>query len=165
MEHRFKSNSFACTRKLGQLFGSAVRSGATIGLKGPIGAGKTSFAQGLAKGLSVLDLSSVVSPTFSLMNIHPLAETAQPLLNFVHLDLYRIQTYEEFLEIGMVDFMGSQNVILMEWPDRFSSLDTIIDLQVEIQKKEDHLRYIELTGKHEPFFDLERFLKKVKKLE
>jgi tRNA threonylcarbamoyl adenosine modification protein YjeE len=84
-----------------------------IALEGPLGSGKTTFAQGFGRALGV-DPGEITSPTFTLANTH------QGRAAFSHLDLYRLEArgspLSEFMEAGLDEFLGG--VALIEWPDR-----------------------------------------------
>lgn len=80
-------------------------------LTGPLGAGKTIFAKGLASGLGLEDVNQVCSPSYTLVNIY------QSKFQIFHIDLYRLETEAEVLELGWEDFLG-QGVIIVEWGER-----------------------------------------------
>ena len=86
--------------------------GDVVGLVGPLGSGKTTFAQGIATGLGVPAERHVASPTFALMNEHAGRVT------FVHADLYRIDHAVELAELGLDDAYA-RAACAIEWLDRF----------------------------------------------
>src|SRR5213075_1837977 len=100
------------TRRLGVSLGRALQAGDVIALCGPLGSGKTTFAQGLAVGLDVPADRHVASPTFALVNEHPAR------VPFVHADFYRIERPEELRELGLEEAYERATVAL-EWADRF----------------------------------------------
>ena len=89
--------------------------GAVVALHGDLGAGKTTFTQGLAIAMGVAN--PVASPTFALCAEH--RGTTQRL---IHLDLYRMGSPEELLEIGFLDFTTPPNIVVVEWPERAGAL-------------------------------------------
>ena len=89
--------------------------GAVIALHGDLGAGKTTFVQGLAQAMGVT--SPVTSPTFSL-----LGEYRGASQRLIHLDLYRMSSAEELLEIGFLDYLAAPNIVVVEWPERAETL-------------------------------------------
>lgn len=109
------------TRALGEQFGRDLRAGDLVCLRGTLGAGKTTFAQGVARGLNVRD--AVTSPTFVLILEYD-AET--PML---HLDAYRLEhrdgspfNADELREAGVLDFLERRDAVkLIEWPERLSA--------------------------------------------
>lgn len=98
------------TRKFAATLAAVARAGDRVALLGPLGAGKTQFAKGFARGLGVTEV--VNSPSFTLM-----AEYAGRLPLF-HQDLYRLSGAEEAIGGGMVDERHSEGVTLTEWAER-----------------------------------------------
>jgi len=95
-----------------------------IAAHGDLGAGKTTFAQGLARGLGVASESYVNSPTFSLLMSHPCAleqGATEEALYFHHIDLYRLEDEDELASLGF-DEVIADGVSLIEWPTRGASL-------------------------------------------
>ena len=88
---------------------------------GEVGAGKTTFIQSLCKQLGVT--SAVTSPTFALVNEYPYTDATSGLPKSVyHLDLYRLRSIEEALEIGVEDYLYSQKYCFVEWPELIEPL-------------------------------------------
>src|SRR5688572_21348038 len=83
------------TKRLAARLGSALAIGDVVALIGPLGSGKTTFAQGLAVGLEVPSDRHVASPTFALVNEHP------GRVPFVHADFYRVERPDELRELGL----------------------------------------------------------------
>lgn len=103
------------TRALGSLIGQQVPLPLVIGLSGELGAGKTTFSQGLGEGFGVSE--AMPSPTFTLINEY---HTSRGKL--YHLDLYRLSELEELWELGFEEVLTQPDVlILVEWIDRFQS--------------------------------------------
>ncbi len=100
------------TAALGRRLGRAARAGDVVAAVGPLGAGKTCLAQGLARGLGVPDEHYVNSPTFAIMQVHP------GRLDFHHIDLYRIADPDEALGLGLEEAIGTDGVAYVEWPGR-----------------------------------------------
>jgi tRNA threonylcarbamoyladenosine biosynthesis protein TsaE len=105
------------TERIGRLLGGLVQPGDAIGLCGELGAGKTRFVQGLARGLGVPDRVRVTSPTFTILN--QLGGGRAPLH---HADLYRIERRAELDHIGLDELWGGAGVVAVEWCDRFPVL-------------------------------------------
>lgn len=101
------------THAVGAVLGRALRGGDVLGLDGPLGAGKTSLVQGLARGLGVDPALPVQSPTFTLLHQHP---GRVPLH---HADLYRIEQPRELDELGLWELAESGGVLAVEWLSRF----------------------------------------------
>ncbi len=105
------SHSPAETEALGMEFGRAAESGLVLALNGDLGAGKTQFVRGLARGLGIT--LRVHSPTFTLVN-----EYSGGRLKLFHLDLYRLETPEQILSAGIEDYLSPAGVTVIEWAER-----------------------------------------------
>jgi tRNA threonylcarbamoyladenosine biosynthesis protein TsaE len=103
------------TRRIGMRLGGQLKAGDVICLQGDLGAGKTTFAQGLAQGWGSLD--SVSSPTFILVNVYRRANGAQ----LFHLDAYRLASIPEAEELDL-DSMMTEGALIIEWPERLGAL-------------------------------------------
>ena len=101
------------TRAVGRALAVGLTGGGILSLEGPLGAGKTTFVQGLADGLGCA-LDAVSSPTFTL--VHEYEGGRLPLF---HLDLYRLDSAEELAALGFDDLVGAPNVVAIEWGDKF----------------------------------------------
>lgn len=123
---RWRSRSPAETHALGLALGAELAAlrpcrtsegeeggGLAVALVGPLGAGKTAFAKGVAEGLGI-DPARVASPTFVLANEYPLPGGGR----LVHADLHRVEREEELLEIGWLDWLVPGVLLLVEWADR-----------------------------------------------
>jgi tRNA threonylcarbamoyladenosine biosynthesis protein TsaE len=106
------SRSAAETRAVGRSLGRVATPGTLLALTGPLGAGKTQLAKGVAEGLGVE--SVVNSPTFVLMNEH------DGRLRLFHVDAYRLGEPEEALAAGLLDERQAEGVTVVEWADRLT---------------------------------------------
>jgi tRNA threonylcarbamoyladenosine biosynthesis protein TsaE len=88
-----------------------LKPGCIISLRGGLGAGKTCFAQGLAWGLGVDRQTYLSSPTFTIVK-----EYAGRMQVF-HIDLYRLKTQSEALDIGIEEYLNADGAVIIEWPD------------------------------------------------
>jgi len=109
----FVSRSEAQTRRLGARLGALLRSGDVICLAGELGTGKTCFTQGVGRGLGAK--RPITSPTFTLINEYRGTEMRLP---FYHIDLYRIESAEEVLTLGLEEYLYGNGVCVVEWADR-----------------------------------------------
>jgi tRNA threonylcarbamoyladenosine biosynthesis protein TsaE len=100
------------TLSLGKNLGKMIKAGTIFALKGDLGSGKTTFVQGLAKGLDVSEKYYITSPTFTLINEYP------GRYRFFHIDLYRIEDPFELEELGFHEIINSDNVTAIEWADK-----------------------------------------------
>ena len=96
-------------------FAATLASGDVVCLEGDLGAGKTTFTQGLAAALGVK--GRVTSPTFCIVSEHP----ADAFL-VVHMDLYRLHDEDDVLQVGWEDYLAQGAVLVVEWSDRAGSL-------------------------------------------
>jgi len=102
------------TRRIAAVLGARLQAGDVVLLEGPLGAGKTVFAQGLASGLGVVE--PVTSPTFTLIHEH----TGR--LPLYHVDLYRLGGVAEAGDLGLEEYLGGDGVAVVEWPGRAAGL-------------------------------------------
>ena len=100
-------------------------------LKGELGAGKTTFTSAFVKALGVTD--AVNSPTFSLVNEYAYRDNEGQLVKIYHIDLYRLNSLEEALNIGIEDYIYSNELCLIEWPDIIETILPENYLTIEIQ--------------------------------
>jgi tRNA threonylcarbamoyladenosine biosynthesis protein TsaE len=135
------SSSADETRDIAARLAVAAASGDVIALRGDLGAGKTQFAKGFARGLGVR--SVVNSPSFTLM-----AEHAGRLPLF-HLDLYRLAGAADALAGGLLDERQQTGVTLIEWADRLDGPVGASDLEVRFEGAGDDVRTLELTARTE----------------
>jgi tRNA threonylcarbamoyladenosine biosynthesis protein TsaE len=110
----FISHSPAETGSLGERWGRAVQRGLVVGLSGDLGAGKTQFVKGIARGLGIT--ARVHSPTFTLMN-----EYGGGRLRLFHLDLYRLETRGQIVSAGLEEFLQPDGVTVIEWAERLEA--------------------------------------------
>ena len=114
-----KSSSPKETQKIAQNLARILKGGETIALFGDLGAGKTIFVQGLAKGLGLKH--KITSPTFVFMRAYPLILKGQKL-TFYHLDLYRGQNYKDFQSLGLQEIFTKDAIVVLEWADRIKEI-------------------------------------------
>lgn len=112
-----KTYSFEETEQFACEFGKTLGSGAVIALSGDLGAGKTVFARGVARGLGVDE--PVTSPTFTIAQEYKLKNGRR----LCHLDLYRIDDVEAGLAFGVDEFIDDPDaVVLIEWSERIEEI-------------------------------------------
>ncbi|MBQ9512322.1 MAG: tRNA (adenosine(37)-N6)-threonylcarbamoyltransferase complex ATPase subunit type 1 TsaE [Lachnospiraceae bacterium] len=121
------SNSAEETYALGVEIGETAQPGMVISLVGDLGAGKTVFTQGVAKGLGVKGI--VNSPTFTILQVHE-----DGRLPLYHFDVYRIMEPEELYEIGMEEYFYGEGVTIVEWADLIKEMLPLNYLHVLIEK-------------------------------
>jgi tRNA threonylcarbamoyladenosine biosynthesis protein TsaE len=135
------------TWALAREIAASLKPGDVICLEGDLGAGKTTFTQGLAKAMGVA--GRVTSPTFCIVQEHR-AENPPPgapgLL--VHMDLYRLHGEDDVIAIGWEDYLSEGAVIAVEWPERAGSLIPSDALHITFSHLEgDEHRLISVAGR------------------
>ena len=98
------------TRRLGSHLGAVAAPGDVVLLEGEFGTGKTTFTQGMAKGMGI-DARYVNSPTFTLIN-----EYRGSRYRLYHIDLYRLEGEEQIATLGLDDYLDGRGVTVIEWP-------------------------------------------------
>ncbi len=135
----YLSNSEAETEALGEALAGRLTAGDVIAFSGDLGAGKTAFTRGLARGLGVTE--RVTSPTFTIVN-----EYLGGRLPLFHFDLYRLGSAEELFDIGWEDYLDRGGVCAVEWSENGEGVleDPI---RVDIRRgAADDQRVITITG-------------------
>ncbi|MFQ3550357.1 MAG: tRNA (adenosine(37)-N6)-threonylcarbamoyltransferase complex ATPase subunit type 1 TsaE [Armatimonadota bacterium] len=135
------TNSSDETIKLGERVGKLINEGSVLALFGELGAGKTTFTKGLAVGLDLPD--DIHSPTFTLVHEH---YGKMPLY---HIDLYRLESEAEAETIGIEEYIESDGVTVIEWPDRLGESLPKESLIVHIKVISDDQRKFEFYSVYE----------------
>ncbi len=126
------------TEDLGQKLGRLIPAGTVIAYRGDLGAGKTAFTRGLARGLGITD--PVTSPTYTIVN-----EYTSGRLPLFHFDMYRLHSADDLFDIGWEDYLDRQGVCAVEWSENVAQ--AMEDpLTVTIQKIGEDSRIITLEG-------------------
>ena len=132
---RFITNSPEETEALGARLARALEPGAVVAFTGDLGAGKTAFVRGLARGLGVQD--RVTSPTFTVVN-----EYEGGRLPLFHFDLYRLGSADELFDIGWEDYLARGGVCAVEWSERMEELLEPGTIRVDLRRGEDEDRRV-----------------------
>lgn len=103
------------TVQFGREFASTLRRGDIVALTGDLGTGKTHFISGVCEALGVR--SHVASPTFTLINEYP-----ADIATVVHVDLYRIGSRKDLIEVGIEEYFNDRYICLIEWAERMEDL-------------------------------------------
>jgi len=115
MTRNYQTNSAEETRSLASTLGAILRPGDTLCLIGDLGAGKTTFTQGLALGLGLPPDEPVNSPTFMLLAEHPGGRV--PLFHF---DVYRLPDSSALYDLAFDEYLSGEGVVVIEWADRIT---------------------------------------------
>jgi tRNA threonylcarbamoyladenosine biosynthesis protein TsaE len=133
----FETESDAQTEALGARLAPGVRPGSWIYVRGPLGAGKTTFVRGLLRGLG--HEGSVTSPTFTFIEPYVIGN-----IRVFHFDFYRVEDPAELEFLGLRDYFDRGSVCLVEWPERASAVLPTPDLDVMIRFTNDRGRVLRL---------------------
>ena len=134
----FITNSPAETEKIGEALGKNIKPGTVIAYRGDLGAGKTAFTRGLARGLGSTEL--VTSPTYTIVN-----EYLGGRMPLFHFDMYRLRSSDDLWDIGWEDYLERGGVCAVEWSENVS--DALEDpIFITIEKLGEESRRICLEG-------------------
>lgn len=134
------SNSAQETEALGERLAARLRPGDVIAYTGDLGAGKTAFTRGLARGLGVAD--RVTSPTFTIVN-----EYEGGRLPLFHFDMYRLGSADELFDIGWEDYLARGGVCAVEWSENVEDALEEDTIRVDIRRGgTDQQRRISIQG-------------------
>ena len=137
---RYTTASPEETERLGQRLGRLAQPGMVIAYTGDLGAGKTAFTRGLARGLGITE--RITSPTFTIVDEH--LEGRLPLFHF---DLYRLSSADDLYDIGWEDYPARGGVCAVEWSERAEELWDETTVRVDIRRgAENSERCITITG-------------------
>jgi len=141
MEHI--SHSVTETEAIGEALAKRLRGGDVIAYYGDLGAGKTAFTRGLARGLGCT--GRVSSPTFTIVNEH------EGVLPLFHFDMYRLSDEEELFDIGWEDYLVRGGVCAVEWSERVSGAlpKESITVTIERHSENENWRRITIEGGRE----------------
>ena len=134
----FFSNNEAETEELGARLSARLPDGAVVAMYGDLGAGKTAFVRGMARGMG-LDCR-VSSPTFTIVNEY-LGQR-----ELIHFDMYRLSGADELFEIGGEDYLSRGAVCAVEWSEKVRDAFFGDEITVAIEKLGDTRRKITIEG-------------------
>ena len=127
------------TRALGERLAGAIGPGTVVAFTGDLGAGKTAFISGMARGLGIEE--RVTSPTFTIVN-----EYEGGRLPLFHFDMYRLGSADELFDIGWEDYLARGGVCAVEWSENVAEALEADCLRVDIRRGErDNQRIITVT--------------------
>ena len=134
----YLSNSPAQTEAIGAALGKILKPGTVIAYRGDLGAGKTAFTQGLARGLGYPE--PVTSPTYTIVN-----EYLGGRLPLFHFDMYRLHSGDDLWDIGWEDYLDRGGICAVEWSENVA--DALEDpLWITISKTGEDSRIIRIEG-------------------
>ena len=134
----FISRNESETEALGERLARSIPGGAVIAMYGDLGAGKTAFVRGMARGLG-LDCR-VSSPTFTIVNEYLGAR------ELIHFDMYRLSSADELFDIGWEDYIARGAICAVEWSENVEDAFYGDEIVVTIEKLSDSERRVSIEG-------------------
>ena len=135
---QYITNSPAETESVGAALGKIIKPGTVIAYRGDLGAGKTAFTRGLAKGLGCSEI--VTSPTYTIVN-----EYLGGRIPLFHFDMYRLRSSDDLFDIGWEDYLDRGGICAVEWSENVD--DAMEDaVYITIEKLGEESRRITLEG-------------------
>ena len=126
------------TIQLGKDLSSYLEQGDVFSLIGELASGKTTFIQGVLRGLNYL--KPVTSPTFTLINEY---DAIYPV---IHIDCYREENLNRWIKVGFHDYINEENIVIIEWADKISSILPNDHIQINFMHKGRNRREIALQN-------------------
>ncbi len=134
----FKTSSVAETQALAVAFSRVLKPGMVLAYFGGLGAGKTAFTRGLAKGLNVK--GEVSSPTFALVHEY---QGDPPL---IHFDMYRISSEDDLYTTGYFDYLDGNNIVAIEWSENIEDFLPENTIRISFEITGENSRWIVIEG-------------------
>jgi len=128
------------TWEIARSIGEKLRQGDVLALSGELGSGKTCFTGGLARGLGVDEKYQITSPTFTLINEYPARH------RLYHFDVYRIEDYDEFEDLGYEEYLGVEGVVVIEWAEKIAKRLPVNTLWITFEYLDEDERKIIIKG-------------------
>lgn len=135
---KFLTNNEAETEAIGAKLSAALPDGSVVALYGGLGAGKTAFVRGMARGMGLS--ARVSSPTFTIVNEYLGAR------ELIHFDMYRLSGADELFDIGWEDYLARGAVCAVEWSENVQDAFFGDEIRVTIEKLSDTDRKITIEG-------------------
>lgn len=133
------TNSGEETKSLGEKLAKELKPGDFLAFYGNLGSGKTTFIQGLAKGLGIK--RRIISPTFIIVRHYKLNKG-----NFYHIDLYRTETKNDLLSVGLDEVIEDRNnIIALEWAEKLGDLLPQKRYEIDCKYIDEYKREIKIT--------------------
>lgn len=137
------SDSPEMTMQIAEKYAQSIKTPVVISLVGDLGAGKTTFSKGFAKGLGIKEM--ITSPTFTIMN-----DYSSGRLPLYHFDMYRLNGKDEALELGFEEYFDLRRlkgVCLVEWAENVKGLLPALHIEINFIKVDDEKRKIQIGVK------------------
>jgi len=134
-----KTNSPSQTQKVAEKLAKSLKKGDVVALFGDLGAGKTIFVKGLARGLGIK--KRILSPSFVFVRSYPI-DLKNRKLTFHHIDLYRGKDFKDFESLGLNEIFSNDSIVALEWADRIKDYLPEKRIDVTIKAIDDKIRKI-----------------------
>lgn len=135
-----KSESAEQTFAIGFAVGEKAGDGDVFALSGELGAGKTCFTGGLARGLGVGDQYTITSPTFTLINEYP------GRCRLYHFDVYRLNQIGELDDLGYDEYVSGKGVVVIEWAEKIAKALPFGTVSIHFRYVDENKRIISISG-------------------
>ena len=129
------------TWEIARFIGGKLRKGDVLALSGELGSGKTCFTGGLARGLGVDEKYQITSPTFTLINEYPARFN-----KLYHFDVYRLNSYSEFEDLGYEEYFCSDGIAVIEWAEKIVQILPADTLFINFKYLDENRRKIIIKG-------------------
>ena len=134
----YYTNSDKETEAVGEEFGRSIPDGTVVAMYGDLGAGKTAFVRGMARGMGIDE--RVSSPTFTIVNEYLGDRT------LIHFDMYRLGSADELFDIGWEDYIARGALCAVEWSENVEEAFYGDEIILTIEKTSDTSRKITIEG-------------------
>lgn len=141
--NRYRTETPDHTIRLGLEIGKQLQPGSVVALHGPLGAGKTTLAKGIARSLNIEE--ALTSPSFTLIAEYEGSREGNPVTLY-HIDLYRISHPQEIEDLGMEEIVNGEGICVIEWAEKASEFLPESTIRVEIVIEDKGRRQIKIRG-------------------
>lgn len=132
MAEKIRTTNAQQTQELAARMLKELKTGTLFALMGDLGAGKTTFVQGLGQELGV---GRMLSPTYTLIREYPIDPKKWPFERIYHIDLYRLASTQEAMDLGLNEiWFNPRNLILVEWPEKIMEFLPMPHIIIKIEK-------------------------------
>ena len=142
------SESAEQTWEIARFIGEKLRKGDVLALSGELGSGKTCFTGGLARGLGVDEKYQITSPTFTLINEYPAR------CKLYHFDVYRLNGYSEFEDLGYEEYFCGDGIVVIEWAEKIAQILPADTFFISFKYLDENKRRIVIKGQEKRMKEL-----------
>lgn len=138
---------------IGKIIGEHLTKGDVLALMGELGAGKTCFTHGVARGIGVPEGYRITSPSFTLINEY------RGRVNLYHFDLYRLQSSQDMEDLGYEEYLFGEGVSVIEWADKMKDVLSEEALCFSFKYLDENIREIVISGQKKRITQISKALK------